>query len=121
MDGTITYLNTDLDLTSADDLTDLAAALKSVGLSVLHLKRRDDGFWDATFKSGAQHDQPEPDIEITLAIAESLGEPLRSVWARCTRREFNIGYECGIKPWAFTHGISSELLGRMAGRALGCG
>jgi hypothetical protein len=49
-----------------------------------------------------------------LAIVESLNEPIRSLWDRCTRREFNIGYDCGAEPWAFNQGLSTALLGRLA-------
>jgi len=49
-----------------------------------------------------------------MVVIESLGEPLRTVWSGYSRREFNIGYDCGSKPWAFNQGLSSQLLGRMA-------
>ncbi len=48
------------------------------------------------------------------AVIESLVPPLRSVWAGCSQREFNIGYDCGLEPWAFNQGLSADLLGRMA-------
>jgi hypothetical protein len=49
-----------------------------------------------------------------LAVVEALDPPLRSVWAGCSRREFNVGYDCGLEPWAFSQGLSAEILGRMA-------
>ena len=113
-DGIISYLNTDLDLTSADDLTALSAAFESAGVSPLHVERGDDGLWHATFETDEQHAEPESNIAGMLAAVELLGEPLRSVWAGCTQREFNIGYDCGAEPWAFNQGLSSALLGRMA-------
>jgi hypothetical protein len=114
MDETICYINTDLDLASDDDLTALAAAFKAQGVSPLHLTRGDNGLWYATFEVYSEHEEPEPDISAMLAVVESLGEPLRAVWQGCTRREFNIGYDCGDKPWAFNQELSSQLLGRMA-------
>jgi hypothetical protein len=110
----IWYLNTDLDLTSADDLTELAAAFEAAGLMALHVTQREDGLWYATFEMNEQHTEPELTIAGPLAVVEALTPPLRSAWARCTRREFNIGYECGAEPWPFTQGVSAELLGRMA-------
>ena len=50
MDGTICYLNTDLDLTSSDDLTALAAVFESRGVFPLHVTRGEDGLWYATFE-----------------------------------------------------------------------
>lgn len=114
MDGVIHYLNTDLDLTSADDLTALAAAFEAGGVPPLHVTRGEDGLWYACFETGEQHTEPEPNIAAMLAVVESLVKPLRSVWADCSRREFNIGYDCGLEPWAFNQGLSAELLGRMA-------
>ncbi len=114
MDGLITYLNTDLDLTSDEGLTALAAALEAGGVPPLHVTKGDDGRWYATFETDEQHSQPEPNIGAMLAAVESLAPPLRSVWAGCSRREFNIGYDCGLEPWAFNQGLSAELLGRMA-------
>ncbi len=114
MDGKICYLNTDLDLTSPDDLTQLAAAFGAAGVSPLHVTHGEDGLWYATFETDEQHEQPEQSIAAMVAAAEALREPLRSVWSRCTRREFNIGFDCGAEPWAFSQGLSSGLLGRLA-------
>jgi hypothetical protein len=114
VDNTICYLNTDLDLTSAEDLTALAAAFEARGVQPLHVTRGADGLWLATFETSAQFTEPEPNIAAMLAIVESLTRPLRSVWQGCTRREFNIGYDCGAEPWAFNQGLPADLLGRMA-------
>ena len=114
MDNTISYLNTDLDLTSAEDPTALAAALEAGGLPPLHVTHGADGLWHATFETSAQFEEPAPNIAAMLAVVESLGRQQRSVWDRCTSREFNIGYECGAEPWAFNQALPAELLGRMA-------
>ncbi len=105
MDDTFCYLNTDLDLRSADDLTALAAAFELQGLFVLHVSREEDGLWYTSFESGKwKESQPESDIAAMLVAVESLEESLRFVWSGCTLREFNIGYDCGSKPWAFNQG-----------------
>ena len=116
MDGKIGYRNTDLVLTSAEDLTALAAVFETWGAFVLHLSHGDDGLWYAAFEAenSWQLDQPEAAIAAMIVVAESLQEPLRSIWLRCTRREFDIGYDCGVEPWAFNQGLSSGLLGRIA-------
>jgi hypothetical protein len=117
VDDTICYLNTDLDLASGDDLSALVAAFQARGASPLRLTRGGDGLWCVTIEiieiSGPEH-HPEQNIAAMLAIVESLGESLRAVWSGCTCREFNIGYDCGSKPWAFNQGLSSDLLGRIA-------
>ncbi|MBX3426895.1 MAG: hypothetical protein KF688_14545 [Pirellulales bacterium] len=108
------YLNTDLELISADDLTALAVAFEVGGVRPLHAAQGADGLWYACFETEQQHAEPEPNVAAMLALVESLVPPLRSVWARCSRQEFNIGYDCGREPWAFNQGLSAELLGRMA-------
>ena len=114
MNGFISYLNTDLDLTSTDDLTALAAAFEAACVPPLHVTRNEDGLWYACFETDEQHVEPEPNITAMLAVVEALAPPLRSVWAGCSRREFNIGYDCGREPWEFNQGLSPELLGRIA-------
>jgi len=114
LSDTISYLNTDLDLTSPSDLTELAMAFAARGVRALHdVTCNDDGFWHAMFETDEQHDGPESNIAAVLTVVESLAEPLRSVWSGCTLREFNVGYDCGDTPWAFNQGLSSQLLERM--------
>lgn len=114
MEGLITYLNTDLDLISAGDVTALAVAFEAAGVRPLHVTQGEDGLWYACFETYEQHTQPEPNIAAMLAVVESLTPTLSSVWAGCSRREFNIGYDCGLAPWSFNQGLSTELLGRIA-------
>lgn len=114
VDDAIRYLNTDLDLTSAGDLTTLAAAFEARGMLPLHVARGGDGLWHATFETGAQHEEAESNIAAMLAVVESLAEPLLAAWTGCTRREFDIGYDCGGTPRAFHQGLSGDLLGRVA-------
>lgn len=86
----------------------------SAVLSLCTSPKADDGVWYATFETYEQHAEPEPKIAQMLAIVESFSEPLRSLWARCTQKEFNVGYDCGSEPWAFNQGLSATILGRIA-------
>jgi hypothetical protein len=114
MDNRITYCNTDLDLTSVDDLRELAAAFKAAGVFSLHVTKVDDGLWYACLETDHQYVEPEPNIDAMVAAVESLPPTLRATWDGCSKREFNIGYDCGDEPWSFNQGLSAELLGRMA-------
>jgi hypothetical protein len=114
MNNTIHYLNTDLDLTSPEDLTGLAAVFESRGIFALHVTHCEDGRWIATFETDEQHTEPETNIAAIINVVESLDEPHRATWFGCTRRELNIGYDCGAEPWEFNQGLSSSLLGRIA-------
>jgi hypothetical protein len=114
VDDTICYLNTDLDLTSMEDLTSLAAAMAKKRVHPLHTTLGEDGLWYATFEVYRRQSEPERDIADMLKAIESLEKRLRKIWLGCSRREFNIGYDCGSKPWAFNQGLSNKLLTRIA-------
>lgn len=114
MDNTIHYLNTDLDLICEEDLTELANAFEVRGAFPLHVTGGDDGKWYATFETDEQHAEPDPNISRMLTIIESLPEPLRRIWMRCTLRVFDIGYDCGAKPWGFHQSLSTDVLARIA-------
>src|SRR4051794_1756286 len=81
VDGVISYLNTDLDLTSADDLTALAASFDDAGVRPLHVTQGEDWLWYARFETDKQHAEPEPNIAVMLAVVELLALPLRLVWS----------------------------------------
>jgi hypothetical protein len=110
----IAYLNTDLDLVSATDLTELAAALGANGMLVLHCELQESGDWQARLETDVQHQAPEENILAILAIVEALPQTLREAWAGCTRRDFSIGFDCGDEPRAAEHGLTSDTLGRIA-------
>jgi hypothetical protein len=115
VDGVIHYLNTDLDVISSADLTLLVSAFKAGGVHPLYdVALDDDGQGYVTFETSEKHTEPEPNIAAMLAVIESLSADLQAVWEGCSRREFNIGFDCGLEPWAFNQGLSAELLGRMA-------
>ena len=114
MADTICYLNTDLDLTSPVDLAVLVSALEAAGLPPLHSARHEDGYWYATCETAEQFSEPEANIAAILALIEALPDGPRAIWSACTRRDLNVGYDCGAKPWAFNQALSSQLLGRIA-------
>jgi hypothetical protein len=110
----IQYLNTDLDLTSPNDLTPLSKAFKRQGAYCLHVTRGDDLLWYAIFEADVTSREPELSIATLITIIESLDRSARRLWRSCTRREFNIGYDCGSEPWAFNQGLSDQLIRQIA-------
>ena len=125
MDAITSYGVTDLNLYSTGDLTALAAALEAQGLYVgtralwlddTYRERIDGPQWFWRFQAGGEGSscEPEPEIATMLSAVESLDPPLRSVWAACTLRAFDIAYNCGLEPFAFRQGLSAELLARLA-------
>jgi hypothetical protein len=113
VDNRIHYLNTDLDVWSPVNLTDLATGLAANGVNSLHVTELDNETWYATFEADDCFDEPEETIAALLAAIEALPPMMRDVWTSCTRREFNIGYDCGDEPWEFNQLLSSGLLERL--------
>ena len=110
----IRYLNTDLDLVSVHDLTQFAAALETRGLLTLHVGRREDSLYLATFETNASHASPEDTLDAMLGIIEAFTQPERDVWDGAKECIFNIGYDCGSEPWAFKSTLSNSVLRRLA-------
>lgn len=108
------YLNTDLDVWSDRDLRPMEKALTSRGLFSLRPVEPGEGQWFAVFETDATHPAPDENLAEMLSAVESLTDRAAAVWAGCSLREFNIGYQCGDEPWAFNHGLSNDVLRRLA-------
>lgn len=115
MDGKIHYLNTDLDIISKKDLTDLDTAMREGGVESLYVTHCEDGLWRATFEATELCiEEPEKSISIMLSAIERFDAKTRRVWSKCQLKEFNIGYDCGSDPWEFNQGLSAKLIARIA-------
>jgi hypothetical protein len=108
----IQYLNTDLDLVCDIDPATLATEFESRDLSV-NVTHGDDGLWYILCEDD-NDTEPEPNIVRLLDAVDSLTDAARAIWQRCSKREFNVGYDCGDEPWAFNQGLSNDVLRRMA-------
>ncbi|GAB2600301.1 hypothetical protein [Spirosoma areae] len=111
----ICYLNTDLILLAPYDLAPLAEALMSHGVLVsLYVGPGQNGLWSATFETTGSCSEPDLNIGVMLMAIDALDEPSRKLWAACTSREFDIGYECGDEPRVFSQHLSTAILARIA-------
>lgn len=115
----IHYQSTDLDLRAPLDLASLADALTSRGLSLYHAGPWHDGSWSARFTVSFGFLEPDKDTASILTAIESLDKPSQLLWAACTTRDVNIGYQCGEGPWAFNQQLSPATLTRMAAAGTG--
>lgn len=119
------YRVTDLWLFSAEDLTEMAAVFEARGLVVTNRAywitdteywRLPEPQWHWSFQTPCEEtsDDPEPHIVALLAAVEALAPPARVAWARCSRRVFDVAYDCGIRPHAVRHDLSAGTLARLA-------
>ncbi|PHS00754.1 MAG: hypothetical protein COA78_23665 [Blastopirellula sp.] len=108
----IQYLNTDLDLIVDVDPAVLTVELEANDLYV-HVTAGEDGLWYLWCEDLKDGD-PETNIVNLLNSIGSLSESARKIWESCTKREFDIGYDCGDEPWGFTQGVSADSIKRIA-------
>ena len=113
------YINTDLDLVSSEDLSELVAAFEARGVFPLHLSSDPDGYWRTSLECETQYQEPEATIAAMLDVVESLSDHIHLQWQRCSKREFNVGYDCAAD--AVAHTLSGVLIARLAaaGASLG--
>ena len=109
---TISYLNTDLDLVSATDPSVLASEFKKFGLNV-QVHPGDDGLFYVLWED-FNDSEPEPNIRRIMDAIDGLSVDALGIWAQCSKREFNVGYDCGDEPWSFNQGLSNDIIRRIA-------
>jgi hypothetical protein len=109
---TIQYLNTDLDLICDVDPGMLASEFESHNLAVVVTPGGDGRFY--VLCEDDNDTEPEPNIIRLLDAVDALSVSARELWDRCSKREFNVGYDCGDQPWSFNQGLSNQVLRRMA-------
>lgn len=107
-------MSTDLDLEAPFDLTLLVHTLAHQGLILSHVHQWKNGSWTARLTPPEWFEEADQGIAATLKAVESLDEPSRSLWAACTLRQFDIGYECGQEPHQFIGILTAATLSRMA-------
>ena len=112
------YLNTDLDLASTEDLRALAGELASRGLFSLHVEALPDGAWIARFETDERFSEAEPNIAAILSAVEALPQPLKESWTRCSKREISIGYESDSENAPLEQMLSAETLARIVASGL---
>ncbi|MEM6256319.1 MAG: hypothetical protein AAF821_25680 [Cyanobacteria bacterium P01_D01_bin.156] len=113
VESKIRYLNTDLELVSDSDLTSLVAVVEARDLCILHCAQH-EGLLYANLELLSQYGEPETTVAEMLIVIESLDAVSRAIWHNCTKRAFDIGYECGQTPRHLNQSLSAKLLERIA-------
>jgi hypothetical protein len=111
------FLNVDLDISSSQDLTSLAEALRP-RLIVLHVGRLRGKHW-ARFELRTQPSNPDLAIRRLVAVIQRLPGGQRAYWKRATTRDFNIGIQAGTGPQSREFSVdprTATMVGRIGGR-----
>ena len=112
MTTTLQYLNTDLELGADFDLCGLVAELRQSGLFVLNDETLARGF--AVLELNAETAAAADTIELMIAAIEALPVALKSDWARCASRVFDIGFASGAAPRSIATALPAALLRRIS-------
>jgi hypothetical protein len=113
------YLNTDLDIAAAFDITPLVSLLQAQGFSVIHCEPLESGEWHATLEVFTSQEPPEnyrPEVTILqmVPILEALTGEAKEMWNMSTERCLDMGFNCCAEPWQYRQDLSSETLARIA-------
>ncbi len=100
------FLNVDLDIESNENLDELVKELgKNLSIMTHH---SNDGINFASFETSGSG--IEEIIDMFIVSIEGLNGNSKAIWNSCIKREFNFGFQCGIKPNGYTAEIDPELL-----------
>ncbi len=114
------YINTDLELVAPINLTPLANYF-DLHASLLYCNKWDDGQWCVFVEEKESgcilNGDLNRDITGLLDVIDQFDDHLESLWNSCTKKEFNIGIDCG-ETQSYNVGIHKENIQRLA--KLGC-
>jgi hypothetical protein len=108
----VRYLNTDLLLESAEDLTPIAEAFGD-DVVVLH-NGRAKGNHLASFEIAGSHAGADEDVKYFVALIEALPPKARALWERCHSRKFDLGYRSGYDTPSYTTELRASTIQAMA-------
>ncbi|MFH1824833.1 MAG: hypothetical protein ABH873_06370 [Candidatus Firestonebacteria bacterium] len=115
----IKYLNTDLNLKSSTSFKELNDFLSRDGSFVLHYEKIKDEKHSGTYEIEIDSTSPDKTIKKFLKKLSKMDKICKKQWDECSLKEFDIGYECGQKPWAFNNEIKNTVLKELAKLNLG--
>jgi len=72
-----------------------------------------EGTWFAVFETSQTFATADETTASILAQIEAMKPPTRAKWNECNK-VFNVGYDVGMHPWAFTQELSPQTVSRIA-------
>lgn len=108
----IHYLNTDLDLLSAKELSPLVQAFAGEAFC-LYCGEEGSRHFRATFEMNGLVNSPDIIMQHFCFLAESLEGEARALWDGSFKKVFDIGYEGGVDHASYTDEIRVDTLKRV--------
>lgn len=108
----VRYLNTDLEIESKNDLSQIVQEFGD-DIVVLHCGEV-RGYQLASFEIPANTAGADETINHFCALVEGLTREAREVWEGCCSRVIDVGYESGTSPGNFRSEIRASTIQRVA-------
>ncbi len=115
----IKYLNTDLYLESPKSFKKLNDFLNKKDFWALYYGKTNDKWWGSYETCNRPCKTPKKTIEIFLKKLSCMDKTIQKQWDQCNSKKFDIGYECGQKPWAFNDEIPNNIIKKLTELNLG--
>ncbi len=108
----ITYLNTDLEIVSKEDISPIIQAFGNK-VCILNQENRED-YYFASLETNSNVISANLTAEYFCDLIEQLPRDIRSIWDNCDSRILDIGYECGTLPRYYRSELKSTTVQRIA-------
>ena len=106
------YLNTDLEIESQSDLSQIVEEFGADVLVLYHGEIR--GYQHGSFSITGGSTDADATINYFCTLVEQLSKDAREIWDKCCSRLFDIGYESGSAPQTFRSEIRATTIQRVA-------
>ncbi len=103
----IEFINVDLDLESKTPFDNLVKVFEKSEI-VLHYEGSKRKCWFARIEVSFSPRKPETAVLHLCRLVKNLSGIELQEWNSCYMREFNLGYHCGEKPWAYPSALSKN-------------
>jgi len=106
------FLNIDLDLESTEDISSIIAEFSD---SVIILNReKENNIYKVSLELSGIEGDPEYLFKQYISLINGLSSQAKKLWYGCSKREFDLGFECGHEPRDIQNKLSSKLLGELS-------
>ena len=108
----VRYLNTDLEIESKNDLSEIVQEFGDDVSVLYHGEMR--GYQHASFEIPGNRAGADEVINFFCTLVENLPKEVRQIWNGCCSRVIDVGYESGTSPGTFRSEIRASTIQRVA-------
>jgi hypothetical protein len=113
----ISYITTDLEFDSGENLSPVAEELG--GNVIVHLNEWVGDVYRVALGIADNDTSAADAVSFYCSLIEKLSDPAKVLWNRCTRRVLDIAFESGTEPESATHQLPEALVHRLSALRIG--